>query len=168
MSDREWPVVSCRQVIQSCLLAFSLSRLNSVSSPDSLPHPHNLCYLSCSPRSTMSDLFKDIPEFVEVSADDAFDLAIIIELTINVSPGLFRWKSESLWHHGRKVFVSSPIINNKSRNSPGRTRLNTASFRELGPPDLCHVVKTSGPKSAPKDVSARFLLGLYCRLNFAL
>lgn len=28
-----------------------------------------------------------------------------------------------------------------------------ASFRELGPPDLCHVVKTSGSKSAPKDVS---------------
>lgn len=33
------------------------------------------------------------------------------------------------------------------------TKSIIASFRELGPPDLCHVVKTSGSKSAPKDVS---------------
>jgi hypothetical protein len=28
----------------------------------------------------------------------------------------------------------------------------TATFRELGPPDLCHVVKVSGPKNALKEV----------------
>ena len=28
----------------------------------------------------------------------------------------------------------------------------SASFRELGPPDLCHVVKSSGTKAAQKDV----------------
>jgi hypothetical protein len=27
-----------------------------------------------------------------------------------------------------------------------------ATFRELGPPDLCHVVKSSGAKAAQKDV----------------
>ena len=32
----------------------------------------------------MSDLFKDIPEFVEVSALDASDIAIILHLTVNL------------------------------------------------------------------------------------
>ena len=27
------------------------------------------------------------------------------------------------------------------------------TFRELGPPDLCHVIKSSGSKAAQKDVS---------------
>jgi hypothetical protein len=27
------------------------------------------------------------------------------------------------------------------------------TFRELGPPDLCHVIKSSGTKTAVKDVS---------------
>ena len=28
-----------------------------------------------------------------------------------------------------------------------------ATFRELGPPDLCHVIKSSGSKTAQRDVS---------------
>jgi hypothetical protein len=30
----------------------------------------------------------------------------------------------------------------------------TASFRELGPPDLCHVVKSYGSKGAQKDLGS--------------
>ncbi|GHJ83853.1 hypothetical protein NliqN6_0255 [Naganishia liquefaciens] len=56
----------------------------------------------------MSDLFKDIPEFVEVDIGESLAS-----------------RTESL-----------------------------SSFRELGPPDLCHVVKTSGSKSAPKDMGS--------------
>ncbi|KAJ9097794.1 hypothetical protein QFC19_006662 [Naganishia cerealis] len=56
----------------------------------------------------MSELFKNIPEFVEVDIGESLTS-----------------RTESL-----------------------------PSFRELGPPDLCHVVKTSGPKNAPKDMGS--------------
>lgn len=32
--------------------------------------------------------------------------------------------------------------------------LTAATFRELGPPDLCHVIKSTGSKAAQRDVSA--------------
>jgi len=43
----------------------------------------------------------------------------------------------------------------------------TASFRELGPPDLCHVVKSSGGRQAMREVCisvevASYTLSLEC------
>ncbi|BEI86246.1 hypothetical protein CcaverHIS002_0605330 [Cutaneotrichosporon cavernicola] len=56
----------------------------------------------------MSELFKDIPEFVETDIGEALAA-----------------RTETL-----------------------------ASFRELGPPDLCHVVKSYGTKAAQKDIGS--------------
>jgi hypothetical protein len=36
-----------------------------------------------------------------------------------------------------------------------------ATFRELGPPDLCHVVKSTG-KAGTRDVSPRFSFSVHC------
>ncbi|EIW68211.1 hypothetical protein TREMEDRAFT_71943 [Tremella mesenterica DSM 1558] len=56
----------------------------------------------------MSELFKDIPEFVETRIGESLTA-----------------RTETL-----------------------------ASFRELGPPDLCHVIKSSGSKTAQKDLGS--------------
>ena len=40
----------------------------------------------------------------------------------------------------------------ESRELTDPTRSSAASFRELGPPDLCHVIKTTG-RAGQKDVS---------------
>ncbi|WWC90631.1 uncharacterized protein L201_005567 [Kwoniella dendrophila CBS 6074] len=56
----------------------------------------------------MSELFKDIPEFVETSI-------------------------------GESVTARTETL---------------ATFRELGPPDLCHVIKSSGSKTAQKDLGS--------------
>jgi hypothetical protein len=56
----------------------------------------------------MSELFKDIPEFVETDIGESLTA-----------------RTETL-----------------------------ASFRELGPPDLCHVVKSYGTKAAQKDIGS--------------
>ncbi|WWD19144.1 hypothetical protein CI109_103602 [Kwoniella shandongensis] len=56
----------------------------------------------------MSELFKDIPEFVETNI-------------------------------GESVTARTETL---------------ATFRELGPPDLCHVIKSSGSKTAQKDVGS--------------
>jgi hypothetical protein len=34
----------------------------------------------------------------------------------------------------------------------------TATFRELGPPDLCQVIKSSGSKAAQRDVSTKYIV----------
>lgn len=69
----------------------------------------------------MSELFKDIPEFVETHIGESVTA-----------------RTETL----RKVHLGDDL-------------LTLATFRELGPPDLCHVIKSYGSKATHKDVRAR-------------
>ncbi|KAK4689842.1 hypothetical protein P7C73_g263, partial [Tremellales sp. Uapishka_1] len=78
----------------------------------------------------MSELFKDIPEFVEVG------LLAIRELMTGRN-----WRV-ACCEDGNLGYVVQT------------TRLTlAATFRELGPPDLCHVIKSSGSKAAQKDIA---------------
>lgn len=51
------------------------------------------------------------------------------------------------------AFVAQPEFfeQNVGESILSRTE-SLASFRELGPPDLCHVIKTSGRTAASKEV----------------
>ena len=88
-------------------------------------------------------VFKDIPEFFEVSE--------------KMCAYLLPWDTENIKDRfGRMLDVANGI----SRLvhillSEGTVNPSDAivSFRELGPPDLCHTVKSSG-KSGQKDASS--------------
>lgn len=84
--------------------------------------------------------FKDVPELFEVglhltNADEKCLMS-------------FRLTLERPWHRELKPLVrrahSLPFRN----NSP----CIIASFRELGPPDLCHIVKSTG-RNGQRDVT---------------
>ena len=85
--------------------------------------------------------FKDVPELFEVcSAASSFS---------DRSQRIHRSTWESRYSRGRRAYVS--------HNLPGfpatcLTTSSTATFRELGPPDLVHVLKSSG-RSGQRDVS---------------
>lgn len=84
----------------------------------------------------MSELFKDIPEFVEVGR--LGELLCIADTQVSIGESVTA-RTETL---GVYRFYDL------------RARADIqGTFRELGPPDLCHVIKSSGSKAAQKDVS---------------
>lgn len=85
----------------------------------------------------MSELFKDIPEFVEVS------------IPLARHPLTGRPTSERVLQPEQKLLVRpacSVHLNRCLTPSAG-------SFRELGPPDLCHVMKVYGKPPTQREVS---------------
>ena len=72
---------------------------------------------------------------------------------------LTRWSSGKRWRLEQKVSVS---LSNVERDTPSHSR-SPATFRELGPPDLCHVVKSTG-RTGQRDVCLN-PAALMCRFH---
>lgn len=88
-------------------------------------------------KTAMSELFKDIPEFVEVS------------MPLARHPLTRRPTSERALQPERK-----PLVRLACPVHPDRClTFSAGSFRELGPPDLCHVMKVYGKPPTQREVN---------------
>ena len=91
----------------------------------------------------MSELFKDIPEFVEVRHCKSGTLPQLNPLQVNIGESLAA-RTDTL---GMYTFLTPRCV------QALMSLYFTGTFRELGPPDLIHVVKSTGAKSAQREVS---------------
>jgi len=87
--------------------------------------------------------FKDVPELFEVRYCTS---GVVLGFTPLFFPGRNRGSIDCAHRESRYVFPSG---------FRERSQQPAATFRELGPPDLCHVVKSTG-RAGQRDVSTLF------------
>ena len=89
--------------------------------------------------------FKDVPEIFEVRVQRGLTL----QSSLHCTEGRLR----RVAHREDRKLVSVSIVLLKSLSRRTDFRCCAATFRELGPPDLCHVVKSTG-RTGHRDVRA--------------
>jgi ChAPs (Chs5p-Arf1p-binding proteins) len=141
-------------------------QLNTPFSEQNRPLPVSLCtvlVLTRASKMAAEAAFKDVPEIFEVSirAELLIQSTIPIIIVSGRVGGVSHGTNRGPWCASNQISSTPPLPYPKPSGSCfhlsihiAETRTLSASFRELGPPDLCHVVKSTG-RAGTREVSSR-------------